>query len=40
MQEVKILNRIVSWCNETGIHYEADPRHIEIIIDQLGLQEA
>lgn len=40
LQEVKILNRIVSWCNETGLHYEADPRHIEIIIDQLGLQEA
>ena len=40
LREVKILKRIVSWCKETGLHYEADPRHIEIIIDQLGLQEA
>ena len=40
MQEIKILNRIVSWGKKFGIHYEADPRHIEIIIEQLGLQDA
>lgn len=40
LQEVKIPNRIVSWCQKTGIQYEADPRHIEIIIDQLGLHDA
>ena len=40
LQEVKIINRIVSWCHKTGIQYETDPRHIELIIDQLGLHEA
>ena len=39
-QEVKILNRVVCWCNEKGITFEADPGHTEIIIDQLKLKDA
>jgi hypothetical protein len=36
---VRVLNRIITWTGE-GIQYEADQRHSEIIIRQLGLQEA
>ena len=39
-REVKILNRIIQWSDINGISYEADPRHIEIILEQLGLKEA
>ena len=39
-QQVKILNRIVDWDNVKGIVFEADPRHTEIIVEQLKLQEA
>ena len=38
-QQVRVLNRILTW-HEKGIRYEADPRHAEIVIDQLGLKEA
>ena len=37
-KSIRILNRIVTW-KEDGIHYEADQRHAEIIIKQLGLRE-
>ena len=37
-KEVKILNRIVSWHSSEGFIYDADPRHAEIIIEQLNLQ--
>ena len=37
---MKILNRIIGWDNKKGIVYEADPRHIEIIVDQLKLKDA
>ena len=40
VKEVKILNRIVAWDQQKGITYEADPRHVEIMIDQLGLKDA
>ena len=36
---VKVLNRLISW-EEGAIVWEADPRHIEILRDQMGLQEA
>ena len=36
---VRVLNRIVTWTNE-GIQYEADQRHAEIIVRQLGLNES
>ena len=39
-RETKILNRILGWNDEKGIVFEADPRHTEIIIDQLGLKDA
>ena len=34
-REVKVLTRIVSCNGSEGIGYEADPGHIEIIIEQL-----
>ena len=40
LKQEKILNRIVSWDGSRGIVYEADPRHAEIVIDQLKLQDA
>ena len=40
LQQVKILNRVVTWDDKRGIGYEADPRHIEIIKQQLKLEEA
>ena len=39
-QEVKILNRIIGWSCEKGIVFEADPRHAEIIDEQLKLKDA
>ena len=39
-QQLKIINRIVTWHNHRGITYEADPRHVELVIEQLGLQNA
>jgi hypothetical protein len=37
-KSIRILNRIVTWDNQ-GIKYEADQRHAEIIVKQLGLSE-
>ena len=39
-KQVKILNRLVSWDGTRGLLYEADPRHAEIVVNQLRLQEA
>ena len=39
-QQLTILNRIVLWHEHKGIAYEADPRHAELVIDQLNLKEA
>ena len=36
-KSIRILNRIVTWTTE-GIRYEADQRHGEIIMKQLGLE--
>ena len=38
-QQIMFLDRVVSW-EEGGLRYEPDPRHAEIIIAQLGLQDA
>ena len=38
-QEVKILNRIVRW-TKSGIDYEPDQRHAEMVIRDLGLEQA
>ena len=35
-KEIRILHRILTWKSD-GIHYEADQRHAEIIIRDLGL---
>ena len=35
--EVRILNRVVQWRSE-GIMLEADPRHIEVIVKDFGLE--
>ena len=35
--EVKILNRIVRW-TASGLEMEADPRHSELVVKQLGLE--
>ena len=40
MREVRILNRIVTWNGAKGLTYEADPRHVEIVVEQLKLAEA
>jgi len=36
--EIRVLNRVLTW-NSWGIGYEADPRHAEIVIRELGLSE-
>ena len=38
-QEVRILNRIVR-VTPSGLSYEADPRHVEILIKSLGVENA
>ena len=42
VEEIVVLNRIVRWCRGDGVHeerleYEPDPRHVEIVLQQLGL---
>ena len=36
IQEVRVLNRILHLTKQ-GLHYEADPRHVEMLAKQLGL---
>jgi len=36
-KSVRILNRIITW-NKDEIQFEADQRHAEIIVKQLGLK--
>ena len=38
LKQARILNRIVTW-NEWGLQYEADPRHAEILVRELGVTE-
>ena len=40
MEEIKIFNRIVTWNGAKGLTYEADPRHVEIVVEQLGLGDS
>ena len=37
LQEIRILNRKLAWIGDV-MTYEADPKHGEIICDELGLQ--
>jgi len=39
IQEVEILNKIIRW-TDRGIELEADPRHAEIVVRELGLEGA
>ena len=39
VQEVKILNKIIRW-TDRGVELEADPRHAEIVVRELGLEGA
>lgn len=34
---MKLLNGVVGWHNEQGMTFEVDPKHTEIIINQLEL---
>ena len=36
-QQIMFLNRVITW-EAAGIRYEADPRHAEIIVSQMGLE--
>jgi hypothetical protein len=39
VDEVRILNKILR-CTESGVELEADPRHAELVITELGLENA
>ena len=39
MKAITILNRIVEWTDD-GIQYEADPRHVDLVIAELKLEAA
>ena len=38
-KEIRILNKVIRY-TEDGIELEADPRHAELVVRQLGLEEA
>ena len=38
-REARVLNQVIRW-EDTGITWEADPRHAEIMIEQMGLKPA
>ena len=38
-REVRILNRVLRW-EDSGICWEADPRHAELVVKQLHLEDA
>ena len=37
-EEIRILNRLLTW-SPSGLHYEADPRHVEHLTSALRLQD-
>ena len=39
MKSIRILNRTVEW-GKDGILYEADQRHVEICLREMGLDES
>lgn len=39
-KELKIFNGIATWNQQSGFTYEVDPRHVEIILEQLNLNDA
>ena len=38
--EVKYLNRILRWTPENMMSYEADPKHVQLLLKEWGLAEA
>ena len=38
-KSIRILNRIIQWMS-VGLRIEADPRHVEILMKEMGLAEA
>ena len=38
-KSIRILNRCLEWRHD-GLHLEADPRHAELILKELGLEKA
>ena len=38
-KEVRILNRIVRWRPGEGVTIEADPRHLDILVDSTGVKD-
>ena len=38
-KSMRILNRCLEWRSD-GLHYEPDPRHAEIIIEQMGVEKS
>ena len=43
VQELSVLNRLVRWVRTEGseqVEYEPDPRHVELLLRQLGLEGA
>ena len=36
-QSIKALNRRIRW-GETGIVYQHDPRHVDVLVESLGLE--
>ena len=36
-RQLRLLSRVLSW-NETGLTWEAGPRHLEVLVESLGLQ--
>ena len=37
IHKISVLNRLVTWTHE-GIEMEADPRHVDLVLEQLGLE--
>ena len=37
-QEGQVLNRIIR-CTDAGCEVEADPRHAELVVEQLGIED-
>ena len=38
--EVKYLNRILRWTRENMMSYEADPKHVQLLLKEWSLAEA
>ena len=38
-RSTRVLNRVVEWTSD-GVRYEADQRHADIVVDELGLNDS